>query len=280
MKHTFRFLMVGLLAFWSMAVLAQSPKADRFLTITIAVVNSELPYHVALVRYFDKEGNILLNTSEEYKIDISKTNRFKTGSIRKTIPIFPDAERIQVSVNNCTGLHESDFLVSELDAAQNEVTFVFKREFEKVVVVKFKGIQQKRPCSFKIKGVNTNIIYYGDFVNAQKQLPEESRREDVNLEVAESTLYPYRIVNINRDVAYKPEDRERIIEVTVEAIEQLGGQNAGTATANTTTAPAINMSKERQEGESRKDFKKRLKQIEEIEKKAKESGTTAPTGGN
>lgn len=249
---------------------AQGAKADRFVTITIAVVNSEKAYHVAFVRYFDKDGEILLNTSEEYKIDISKASRFKTGSIRKTIPIFPEAHRVEVTISGCSSLHENFFLVSDLDAAQNEVTFVFKREFETMTVVRFKGINPKKPCSFQIKGKNTNIIYYGDYVDARKELPAESSRESIGIEIAESTLFPYKIVSVKKDVDFKIDDKERYIDVTVQSLDDPQPQTAVTDTTAVETKPAVDP-RLRRDGESKKDWKKRLKELDEAATK---------TGGN
>lgn len=231
MKKITSILSTTLLAIilFSSAIYAQSPKAERFATLTVSVVNSERPYHVALIRYYDKDGNVLLNTSEEFMIEISKSARFKTGSIRKTIPIYPEAKKIIVTVDNCSGLHENDFTVEDLDAADSKLTFVFKREFEKQVIVRFKGIQDKKPCSFKIIGRNTNEIYYGDYVKAQKYLPKESNRADIKVQVAESTLYPYEIVGIKKDVSFKPEDKERYVDVTVKYTGQGGEAQTSTA---------------------------------------------------
>jgi len=243
---------------------AQSPKAERFATITVSVVNSERPYHVALIRYYDKDDNVLLNTSEEFMIEISKAARFKTGSIRKTIPIYPQAKKIIVTVDNCSGLHENDFTVEDLDAADSKLTFVFKREFEKQVIVRFKGIQDKKPCSFKLIGRNTNEIYYGDYVKAQKYLPKESNREDIRVKVAESTLYPYEIVNIKKDVKFKPEEKERYVDVTVKYLgedgttpEETTDENPDGENPDVDETPAKPV---REDFDSRKAWKKALKE--------------------
>lgn len=266
MKKITHLWLTMMLAFFLLSPFAygQSPKAERFATITVSVVNSERPYHVALIRYYDKDGNVLLNTSEEFKIDISKAARFKTGSIRKTIPIYPEAKKIIVTVDNCSGLHENDFTVEDLDAADSKLTFVFKREFEKQVIVRFKGIQDKKPCSFKIIGRNTNEIYYGDYVKAQKYLPKESNREDIRVKVAESTLYPYEIVGIKKDVQFKPEDKERYVDVTVkytgkdaapEVVEEPEGEGDGSEVEDEKPAKPV-----RDDFDTKKAWKKAVKE--------------------
>jgi len=262
-------LILGLILFSFFTANAQNnaPKADRFANITIAVVNSERAFHVATIRYFDENNDILLNTSEEFKIDISRAERFKTGSIRKTIPIYPNTKRIQVEVNHCSSLHENDFYIEDLEKAGNDITFVFKREFEKVIIVKFEGIQDKKPCSFKIKGVNTNVIYYGDYANASKVLYEESRREDIKIEMAESSLYPYRIVNIDPNVPFKIEDRERVVKVQVEYIDPSGGgSSATTPVAQEEPEP------KRENFGSKKEYKEALKAWKE-KQASKAAGT-------
>ncbi len=265
MKKITNLLLTMLLAFILLSPIAyaQSPKAERFATITVSVVNSERPYHVALIRYYDKDDNVLLNTSEEFMIEISKAQRFKTGSIRKTIPIYPEAKKIIVTVDNCSGLHENDFTVEDLDAADSKLTFVFKREFEKQVIVRFKGIQDQKPCSFKIIGRNTNEIYYGDYVKAQKYLPKEGNREDIRVQVAESTLYPYDIVSIKKDVTFKPEDKERYVDVTVKYTGQGGETQAGSeegVAENTVTPEETPAKPARDDFDSKKAWKKALKE--------------------
>ncbi|TAD99571.1 MAG: hypothetical protein EAZ97_08430 [Bacteroidetes bacterium] len=260
-KHTWVIICFLLLVFNSFSAFAQEPKADRFATITVSVVNSEKAYHVALVRYYDKDGEIIINTSEEFKIDISKASRFKTGSIRKTIPIYPNAERIQVTVNNCANLHENDFFISDLDAAENNVTFVFKREFESVIVVKFKGIQQKKPCTFKIKGKNTNTIFYGDYENAQKMLYEEASREDIKVELAESSLYPYKVDGIEI-MPSKPEDMQKFMQINVSYID-----NSVTDTARVNNNQPVVPAKEETPKERRQREREEKRRAKEAAKK-------------
>ena len=189
-------------------------KVDKFATITIAVLNSDRPYHVAFVRYFDKNGDILLNTSEEFKIDISKSPRFATGSVRKTIPVYPNAHYVEVTVNYCTNMHENQFFVSEFEQSNNEATFVFRGVVEDLVMVEFDGIQQDKPCTFQIKGANTSTIFYADYNNAKKRLPEESKNKDVSVEVSETSLYKYKINKVEKDKNGKK------IKVTVALVQE------------------------------------------------------------
>ncbi len=174
-------------------------KADKFATVTVAVISSNRPYHVACVKYFDKNGDILLNTSEEFKVDISKSPRFATGSIRKTIPVYKDAEYIEVSVSNCSNMHENQFFINDFNKNSNEATFVFSGTVEDLVVIEFEGIEDSKPCTFQIKGINTNVIFYADYSNVKKVLPDEAKNKDIAIDVSETSLYKYKIEGVEKD---------------------------------------------------------------------------------
>lgn len=206
MKNLFSKLFFSLLValFFGMAQAAnaqddQKPETDKVATVTIAILNSDRQYHVAFIRYYDKKGDILLNTSQEFKVDISKTPRFTTGSITKTIPIYPEADYFEVTVTNCTNMHENRFNVIDLEKNNNKVTFVFRGVVEDHVSIEFMGIQDNKPCTFQIKGANTNVIFYADYSNVKKALPEESKNKDINVEVSETSLYKYKIEKVEKD---------------------------------------------------------------------------------
>jgi hypothetical protein len=196
------------------------PKADKFATVTVAVISSNRPYHVAFVKYFDKNGDILLNTSEEFKVDISKSPRFATGSIRKTIPLYKDAEYIEVRVSNCSNMHENQFFVNDFTKNGNEATFVFSGTVEDVVSIEFEGIADSKPCTFQVKGTNTNVIFYADYSNVKKLLPEEAKNKDITVEVSATSLYKYKVESVEKDKKGKkvlvkvslPDDAEEATE--------------------------------------------------------------------
>lgn len=173
--------------------------SDKTATITIAVLNSDRPYHVAFIRYYDKKGDIVLNTSQEVKIDISKSPRFATGSIRRSFAVPKDADYFDVTVSNCTNMHENRFFISDLAKNKDEVTFVFRGIVEDFVSVEFIGIQDSKPCTFQIKGANTNVIFYADYSNVKKVLLEESKNKDISIEISETSLYKYKIEKIEKD---------------------------------------------------------------------------------
>lgn len=178
-------------------------QADKFATVTVAVLNSDRPYHVVFIKYFDKAGDILLNTTEEFKINISKSPRFSTGSIRKTIPVYADAHLVELTVSNCTNMHENRYLISEFEQSGNEATFVFSGNEGKIMKVQFDGIQKDKPCAFNLAGANTNLIFYADYDNVQKEMPDEAHMADINVKVSETSLHPYKIVNTEEDAKNK-----------------------------------------------------------------------------
>ncbi len=198
-------------------------KADKFATITIAVINSYRPFHVAFVRYYDANGELLLNTSEEFKVEVSKSERHKTGSVRKTIPIYNDAQRIVVSVSKCTNMHENEFLVSDFEASNNEATFVFRGEFDEPVRVKFIGVQPDKPATFNITGQNTSVIFYADYNNVEKILEDEADLSDLKVEGDKTALYEYRITGT--EPKEDPVKRTKVLEVTVEYVDKSQTQN-------------------------------------------------------
>ncbi|MGF1532824.1 MAG: hypothetical protein ACFCUI_03925 [Bernardetiaceae bacterium] len=206
--------------------------ADGALTLTISVLNSDQPYHVASVRYFNDKGELILNTNEEFRVEISKANRFATGSVRKTIPIYAGAHSIRVEVSGCANMHENEFLLSEAEAANNEVTFVFRTEVEDLVRVAFKGIQQGKPGAFTIRGVNTNIIYYADYDGVVKVLPAEARITDINVDISPTTLHNYRITGMERN------EKEKNMEVILEYVGENPSPATTTAPKTDTSAPA------------------------------------------
>jgi hypothetical protein len=190
------------------------PEPTSTANVTIAVLNSDKPYHVAFVRYYDKNGDILLNTSEEFKIDIAKSPRFKTGSTKRAIPIYPKADYFEVTVTNCTNMHENRFYVNELKANNDQATFIFRGIVEDLVTIEFAGIQDNKPCTFQIKGANTNVIFYADYSNVKKVLPEEARNKDISVEVSETSLYKYKIDKVEKD------KKGKIVKVTVSLVAE------------------------------------------------------------
>jgi len=180
-----------------------------FVTVTIAVVNSDREDHIAFIKYFDEEGEILLNTSEEHLISISKSERFSTGSIRKSIPMYKNAYMFEVTVAHCENMHENQFLTSDLTEEQQEVTFVFQGTIEDMIKVEFEGIVQNKPCKFRIQGENTSKDFFAHYSNVQKALPGEARLKDVKVEISETTLFPYKITGTERD------EEKNIIKITV-----------------------------------------------------------------
>ncbi len=204
MKNLFTSLWVALCLWVGVSTQANAQdekpqETDRVATVTIAILNSDRQYHVAFIRYYDKNGDILLNTSQEFKVDISKTPRFTTGSITKTIPIYPNADYFEVTVTNCTNMHENRFNVTDLEKNNNKVTFVFRGVVEDHVAIEFMGIQDNKPCTFQITGANTNVIFYADYSNVKKTLPEESKNKDISVEVSETSLYKYKIDKVEKD---------------------------------------------------------------------------------
>lgn len=218
-------------------------KADKFASITIAVVNSYREFHIAFVRYYDSDGNLLLNTSEEFRIDISKSQKLNTGSITKSIPLYNDAEKIVVSASYCTNMHENDVPIAELEANDNKATFVFRGEFEKPVRVKFIGVQSDKPATFNIAGENTNVIFYADYDNVLKTLPEEATLESLSVEPDRTSLYEYSIDNIEKKI--DEETHQKTLEVTVSYVGP--GSDAGAGSG------------EEEEGDDKKKKKKRNK---------------------
>ncbi len=245
MKRKYYLLFFFLFSFFSS--LAQKDirgakiEAQGALTLTIAVINSDKPYHVAAVRYYDENGELILNTNEEFRIDISKASRFATGSVRKTVPMYSGAYSLRVDVSDCTDIHENEFLLSEAEAANNEVTFVFRTEVEDLVRVAFKGIQADKPGAFNIRGLNTNMIYYADYDGIVKVLPDEARITDIKVDLSSTTLHNYRIVNQDID------SKEQRMEVQLEYI----GENPNPTNAATVTTP--------EESSTKKGKKKRKK---------------------
>ncbi|TAF35681.1 MAG: hypothetical protein EAZ57_01035 [Cytophagales bacterium] len=201
-------------------VMAQKEKlkADKFATITIAVINSYRPFHIAFVRYYNADGDLLLNTSEEFRVEISKSERHKTGSVRKTIPVYNDAQKIVVSVSKCTNMHENEFLVSDFEASNNEATFVFRGEFDEPVRVKFIGVQPDKPATFNISGQNTSVIFYADYNNVEKILEDEADLSDLRVEGDRTALYEYKVTGTERKE--DPVTRSKVLEVTVEYVDK------------------------------------------------------------
>jgi hypothetical protein len=192
--------------------------SDKTATITIAVLNSDRPYHVAFVRYYDKNGDVVLNTSQEFKIDISKSPRFATGSIRRSVAVPKDADYFEVSVTNCTNMHENRFYIKDLQQNKDEVTFVFRGIVEDLVSIEFIGIQDAKPCTFQIKGANTNVIFYADYSNVKKALPEESKNKDISVEISETSLYKYKIEKVEKD------KKGKIVRVNVSLEKEEGSK--------------------------------------------------------
>ncbi|MEM6297327.1 MAG: hypothetical protein AAF740_01420 [Bacteroidota bacterium] len=213
-------------------------EAQGALTLTIAVINSDKSYHVAAVRYYNEKGELILNTNEEFRIDISKASRFATGSVKKTVPMYSGAHSIRVDVSDCTNMHENEFLLSEAEAANNEVTFVFRTEVEDLVRVVFKGIQADKPGAFNIRGLNTNIIYYADYDGIVKVLPDEARISDIKVDLSSTTLHSYRVVSQDID------SEEQRMEVQLEYI----GENpnpTNTSTAKKSEEPSTEKKKKK-----------------------------------
>ena len=59
--------------------------------------------------------------------------------------------------------------------------------------------KNSKPCTFQIKGANTNVIFYADYSNVKKVLPEESKNKDISIEISETSLYKYKIEKIEKD---------------------------------------------------------------------------------
>jgi hypothetical protein len=215
MKSFLTFIIAFIAFFGSFSLFAQESKREvqNYANITIAVINSNRTFHIATVRYFDQNGDILINTSEEFKIDISKSPRFATGSIRKSIPVYPDAKTIEVTVTNCTNMHENVFILSELAASNNEVTFVFQGKFEGSIQVEFEGVSKEKPGTFLIKGANTNKIFYADYNNVKVTLPDEADVKDVKVELSKTSLFQYKISGTEKD------KKTGIVKVKCELIE-------------------------------------------------------------
>lgn len=208
-------------AIFSFTAAGQESKREvqSYANITIAVINSNRAFHVATVRYFDANGDILLNTSEEFKIDISKSPRFATGSIRKSIPVYPEAKTLEVTVTNCTNMHENVFILSELPASNNEVTFVFQGKFEGSIQVEFEGVSKEQPGTFLIKGANTNKIFYADYNNVRVQLPDEADVKDVKVELSKTSLFEYKITGMEKD------KKTGIVKVKCQVVEDKDGKS-------------------------------------------------------
>lgn len=205
-KILYSYFFILALCLLSFPIIAQDDKdnntetaSDKTASLTIAVINSDRPYHVAFIRYYDKNGDVVLNTSREFKIDISKSPRFATGSIKKSVAVPKDADYFDVTVTNCTNMHENRFYVKDLPNNKDEVTFVFRGIVEDFVAVEFVGIQDSKPCTFQIKGANTNVIFYADYSNVKKTLPEESKNKDISIEISETSLYKYKIDKVEKD---------------------------------------------------------------------------------
>ncbi len=197
----------------SVAQASSQEEITGYVTVTVAVVNSGREDHIAFIKYFDEEGEILLNTSEEHLIKINESERFSTGSIRKSIPIYKNAYMFEVKVSHCENMHENQFLMSEVQGEKSEVTFVFQGTIEDVIKVEFQGIAQNKPCKFRIQGSNTNKDFFAHYSNVQQNLPGESRLKDIKVEISETTLFPYKITNTELD------KEKRVIRITV-ALEE------------------------------------------------------------